>query len=364
MVDRSNLSVATNVQRSTLSTMNRQIALAYLTALMQYFNIAIHALPLPTPISLTFRPDETRAALRNGALLYLILVIILGSSVTVTLLLVTKWIYISRRYRQPGYTSGMTDLSARPLWNGSIYGGTQHNTRMRSSDEKGKSGILVGLFGSPSWETRYSTLIDAVSEQVSFTRTRHTASTCSSHLVHCFSEQQARASRSKCLDKDVACTQHGCDVSERQSPRIDEKSRLSSGLKVPPLALVKVIHPRVYGDTHLPVADSTCRGISFIELPKAALLSPLPRISSWNPAVTKAKDSQAFLPHQAFYPEHPQLNPDNQDNSMLTVSGHGIAASDFCSMQNPTSYENRLCSNNRLPQRELTNCAFPHVQTS
>ncbi|PPQ94048.1 hypothetical protein CVT25_009897 [Psilocybe cyanescens] len=90
---------------------------------------------------------------------YITAISILGS--VVVLLFLVKWAYVSRRrknQRNGPYASQFVwrdefSASSLPLWG-------EHSS---NSKKYVRSALLVGLFGSPSWETRYSAIADKIS---------------------------------------------------------------------------------------------------------------------------------------------------------------------------------------------------------
>lgn len=226
----------------------------------------------------------------GSRLSYLIVATILGSSVT--LLLVAKWIYLSRQYRQSGNVSRKARSSSRPLRSGNLSMPQQCGfpifSEELSGNKGGKSGVLAGLFGSPSWETRYSNVFDAMSEQLSFTRIIGTSPRC--HV---------------CVDNTPNEGTFAILVSDGLFQGMHDTSRPSCEILAQPPALV--CKDRSDGRYDLPTQpslfvtgdswnnDHYLSDHSFINIPKAALLSPLSSLSSWSIGSTHRASQGTYL---------------------------------------------------------------------
>ncbi|KAF8974526.1 hypothetical protein BDZ97DRAFT_1773996 [Flammula alnicola] len=97
---------------------------------------------------------------------YLAAVLTLAS--LLALLFVAKLIYLSRRRRRPNLMTrtNQTILVSQSRWYDNL--STSSVVEKLADTRSGRSGFLVGLFGSPSWETRCSNIVETVSSQMSF----------------------------------------------------------------------------------------------------------------------------------------------------------------------------------------------------
>lgn len=259
--------------------MKQQIALFYLVGRELYSSNSVVASPIVSSPGTFTTPNSHNGY--GSKLSFLIAATILGSSVT--LLLVAKWIYLSRQYRQTGNVSKKARFSSPPLWNANFSAPRQRTFPIFSEEylgKKGNSGLLVGLFGSPSWETRYSNIIDAMSEQLSFTRITGTSSS-----PRCYSSHQ------------YSNNSNGCAVNtfSEGNPAFVLPDRILQGLscELPALPLALVLKDKLDGR---PTQPSLCMtggstttnrfsfDQSFINIPEAALLSPLTSVYSWSVA--------------------------------------------------------------------------------
>ncbi|KJA30237.1 hypothetical protein HYPSUDRAFT_32377 [Hypholoma sublateritium FD-334 SS-4] len=229
--------------------MKRQIALFYLVGHELFPSNSVLASPIVSSSGTSILNSHNGP---GSKLSFLIAATILGSSVT--LLLVAKWIYLSRQYRKTGNVSRKARLSSRPLWNASFSAPRQRPFPTFSEEllsRKGKSGLLVGLFGSPSWETRCSNIIDAMSEQLSFTRITGT-----SPSPRCHSSYQYSNDSSFYADNTSGEGKSALALSDRLLQAMHDTSRLSCEMPAFPLALV--LKDKLDGRHDPPTQSSLC----------------------------------------------------------------------------------------------------------
>ena len=264
--------------------MKRPTAFIYLVSLVQ-------ASPIVSSPGTPQLPNAHRDY--GSRLSCLIAATILGSSVT--LLLVAKWIYLSRQYRRTGNVSRKARFSSRRLRNGNLSLPEQCGFPIFPEDfpgnKGGKSGVLAGLFGSPAWETRYSNIVDAMSEQLSFTRITGT-----SPRLRCHSSNRFSNSANVCVDNASKAGTLAIVVSDGLFQGMRDTSRLSREILTQPPALVRKdksddrydlpTQPSLFVTGGSSTANHYLLDHSFVDIPKAALLSPLSSLSSWSIAST------------------------------------------------------------------------------
>ncbi|KAF8205013.1 hypothetical protein BJ912DRAFT_1137520 [Pholiota molesta] len=126
-----------------------------------------------SPTSINPPPEPGPSSYVKGTVILLVL--------SLALLLVAKWVYQSQRCRQTSFGSedSWRARSLRSQLGDNLF--SSENALCKPPKEKGKSGLLVGLFGSPSWETRYSNMFQMASEQVSLNHALHLAATPHRH---------------------------------------------------------------------------------------------------------------------------------------------------------------------------------------
>lgn len=150
--------------------MHQNIAfLSFILIFRQSLTLVAYA----SPTTINTPPEPGPLSYVKGIVILLVL--------SLVLLFVAKWVYQFRRCQQTSFGSedSWRARSLRSQLGDNLF--ASEDVISKTPKEKGKSGLLVGLFGSPSWETRYSNIFQMASEQVSLNHALHLAATPRPH---------------------------------------------------------------------------------------------------------------------------------------------------------------------------------------